>query len=384
MTTATIGPRRFYSLDVLRGLAALGVVFWHWQHFFFIGTQPTSIHLERLPLSHVLAPLYTSRWLALDLFFSLSGFVFFWLYSRRVAEGAISLWDFAVLRLSRLYPLHFVTLLLVAGGQLWFRTHTGSYFVYEFNDTWHFLLNLLFAPSWGLERGFSFNGPVWSVSVEVLLYALFFLICRKLPIRAPLLLLFSACGLFLLAPLYLPLGRGVGSFFLGGCMFLLYQALSGSVRAQLYERAISVLAFLAWLFSLATTQIEFGDMPIEQPFIPAGSEYLSTYWTTLFLFPLTILWLALTETRHPGFGRRYAFLGDLSYSSYLLHFPLQMLTMALLMQTRATQGIFYSPLLMILYFAVLIAISLASHRYLEVPAQKFMRKMWLSNAKAAR
>ncbi len=30
-------PRHFYSLDALRGLAALSIVFYHWHHFFEIG-----------------------------------------------------------------------------------------------------------------------------------------------------------------------------------------------------------------------------------------------------------------------------------------------------------------------------------------------------------
>lgn len=376
MNTAA-APQRFYSLDVLRGLAALAVVFWHWQHFFFIGVQPTPIQLERLPLAVVLAPLYTSRWLALDLFFSLSGFVFFWLYSARVARGAVSFRDFFVLRLSRLYPLHIATLLMVAGGQWWFVAHSGGPFVYGNNDAWHFLLNVLFAPSWGLEKGFSFNGPIWSVSVEMLLYLAFFLLCRKLPIRAPLLLALSAAGFIFLAPLYLPVGRGVGSFFLGGCMYLAWRAVLAAPHSEIIQRVIAVTGVLAWTGTLAATQIELRSLPVVQPLFPAGAEYLSTYWTTVFLFPLTILWLALTETRHAGFGRRWAWLGDLSYSSYLLHFPLQMLTMALLMQTQATMGIFYSPVLMVLFFAVLMALALASHRWFEVPAQRALRARFL-------
>jgi peptidoglycan/LPS O-acetylase OafA/YrhL len=367
-------------LDVLRGLAALAVVFWHWQHFFFVGTQPTPIRLDLLPLSAVLAPLYTSRWLALDIFFSLSGFIFYWLYARPVAAGAIPARDFFVLRLSRLYPLHFATLLIVAAGQWWFTARTGGPFVYGNNDAWHFVLNVLFAPSWGLERGFSFNGPVWSVSVEMLLYALFFVLCRTLPVRAPLLLALSAAGFFLVAPVYLPAGRGMGSFFLGGCMCLAWHAVMASPRARLYGRLIAAAGALAWLLTLAGIRFEL--RPPLFTLFPAGAEYLSSYWTTLALFPLTILWLALTETVHPGLGRRWAWLGDVSYASYLLHFPLQMLTMALLMQTRATMAIFYSAWLMVPFFAVLIALSVASHRWFEVPAQRALRQRLLSAAAA--
>jgi peptidoglycan/LPS O-acetylase OafA/YrhL len=147
------------------------------------GSQPGAFAMERLPLFEVLFPFYTDGWLAVDLFFSLSGFVFYWLYARAVAEQAITLRNFAVLRFSRLYPLHFATLLAIAAGQLWFMRSTGSYFVYPENDAEHFLLNLFFVSSWGFERGYSFNGPVWSVSVEMLLYLVFFAYCRQLPVR---------------------------------------------------------------------------------------------------------------------------------------------------------------------------------------------------------
>jgi peptidoglycan/LPS O-acetylase OafA/YrhL len=137
---------------------------------------------------------------------------------------------------------------------------------------------------------------------------------------------------------------------------------------------IGALAAGAWLLGVAA--IWSGAVQLAGPvqFNPAQPGVIAKYWVTAFLFPLTILWLALTETRHGGFGRKYAFLGDLSYSSYLLHFPLQMLVMGVLIQARATQEVFYSPVLLLLFFAVLIAVSLASHRYFEVPVQRYLRE----------
>ncbi|MBY0445501.1 MAG: hypothetical protein K2Q15_09875 [Burkholderiales bacterium] len=69
MQQAHLPPKRFYSLDALRGIAALCVVFWHWQHFFFAGTTAGKFDLERLPFSDGLSLLYTKGWLAVDLFF---------------------------------------------------------------------------------------------------------------------------------------------------------------------------------------------------------------------------------------------------------------------------------------------------------------------------
>ena len=364
--------QRFHSLDVLRGVASLSVVFWHWQHFFYNGTRPVAVADERLPLFNAFSLLYQYGWMAVDLFFALSGFIFFWLYSRKVAASAISPWTFAALRLSRLYPLHLLTLLLVAAGQYWFMSRFGTYYVYPQNDATHFLLNLAFASSWGLEQGYSFNAPVWSVSVEIMLYALFYLVCRWLPVRLPLLLFLALLG-FLLAYYYSPLGRGIASFFLGGSVCLVYRQLATSPRAASHERIIGVLGAAAWLLSWAASREEPAQLAGLLHIAPALVEDIATYWVTSILFPLTILWLALTETRHRGFGRRYAFLGNLSYSSYLLHFPLQMLTMGLLIQAGATQEVLSSPILLLLFFAVLVAVSLASHKYFEAPAQRYLR-----------
>ena len=110
--------------------------------------------------------------LRVELFFVLSGFILFGLYERRVAAATVSARDFAVLRLSRLYPLHLATLLVLL-------LQTSPPFVYPDNDTIHLVRQLFMVSAWSADRPFtSFNGPVWSVSVELLLYIAFFVLCR--------------------------------------------------------------------------------------------------------------------------------------------------------------------------------------------------------------
>lgn len=353
---------RFYSLDVLRGFAALSVVFWHWQHFFFSGTKPGSFDVARLPFSEWAFILYTKGWLAVDLFFSLSGFVFYWLYSNRVFEGAVSPSKFALLRLSRLYPLHFVTLVIVAVSQLWLIKASGSYFVYPNNDCYHLMLNLIFASSWGFERGYSFNGPIWSVSVEMLLYALFFACSLLFPIRIIVLALISSIGFYISQKYYQPIGRGICSFFLGGCVFLTYQAIVRSHHVASITKWLAILMISAWVTTIVVTQQKVEDITIRSvPLLWHFDAYFQwvvhkilNVWPVLVLFPLTILSLALIETHRGTLGRRVSFIGDISYSSYLLHFPLQLLFSAVVSQFTLNNSVYYSPWLMILFFTVLI------------------------------
>jgi peptidoglycan/LPS O-acetylase OafA/YrhL len=151
-------------------------------------------------------------------------------------------------RFSRIYPLHLATFVVVAVLQKIYSAYTGNAFVYPFNDAYHALLNVLLAPAWGFEDGWSFNGPVWSVSVEVLLYGAFFLLWRYAP--APLVisvgLVVSAAWIF---PAHYKIALGVIGFFGGG---LAYFGVAALLR-RFAERWVGVSLTLVcatgwWLF----------------------------------------------------------------------------------------------------------------------------------------
>lgn len=370
---------RLYLLDALRGLAALSVVFWHWQHFFLSGPVPETVDRTTLPFYDWFFLFYEHGWLAIDLFFCLSGFVFYWQYSRPVAEGSMTPGTFAILRLSRLYPLHVVTLVLVAVGQSLLMQAQGTFFVYEHNDPTHFLLNLLFASSWGLEQGYSFNGPGWSISIEVLLYALFFVCCRLFLVRLILLAAISLIGFLIQAIYHVPIGRGVGFFFLGGCVYLVYQQIMATAPQQIRRTTVWTVGLLAgaWLavFVAAMKGFDISGflVPFPQSLVYAIKMLLSNLPTVL-LFPLTVLALVLLEYRVGPIGQSLSFLGDISYSSYLLHFPLQLFVVILATRFSLDHSLYYSGWAMAGFFVVLLTLSLASHHYFEIPMQRFLRK----------
>jgi peptidoglycan/LPS O-acetylase OafA/YrhL len=382
-------PQRFYTLDVLRGVAALSVVFWHWRHFYFVGTTPGIIDQSKLPLHGLLFILYSKGWIAVDLFFGLSGFIFYWLYSEKIQNKTVSLFEFAVLRFSRLYPLHLFTLCLAAVGQFWFVTTQGAFFAWPSNDLWHFALNLAFASSWGLEQGYSFNVPIWSVSVEILLYALFFVLSRILPVRFWVLAVVAFIGYFFELKVYGPIGRGVVSFFLGGLMFLTYDQIQKFPQRFRVSQVVITLNVLFWVITGITiffpdfvTSVATASLPIVNARIQSLIQRSLNHFPVLVLFPSTILSLALLEQSWGRVAKRMSLLGEISYSSYLLHFPLQMIFAGALLGFGVDKSIFFSPVVMLIFFAVLISVSYLSHHYFELPMQKFFRTKVLKSVAA--
>ena len=390
--TAAVPPSRLYSLDALRGIAALSVVFWHWQHFFFRDGVVVPFDRSTQPFYRVLFLLYESGWIAVDLFFSLSGFVFFWLYASEVHDHRVGAWRFSVLRFSRLYPLHAVTLLLVIIGLAVFH-HAGlTAFTYPANDARHFVLQLFLASNWGIERSPSFNAPVWSVSVEVLLYGIFYLVCRHVHRTLGAVATLIALGFWLSCFTQFGLqGRGVFSFFLGGLSFVIYRELAWPPRAVWARVIVTVLAAVGWgwvvighlhhpafLFPFATP-VSWAELHSAGP--SALARHLPRLAVTGVVFPLTLIALALLETRWAGLGRRLAPLGDISYSSYLVHFPLQMLFYGVAVAMHREATFFRTDASLLLFMSALIGLSFASHHWLERPAQRALRARLLAGAR---
>jgi len=361
-------PKRLYLLDLSRGIAALTVVFWHWQHFAFDwNAPPPNFDYTAQPLYSFFHLFYEKGDLAVDYFFQLSGFIFFWLYRDAIANGVVTLRKFAVQRFSRLYPLHLATLCLVAGLQLAYQRATGSTFIYHQNDLYHFILNLGFANLWGFEYNWSFNGPVWSVSIEILLYAGFFLAARTRAARPMVCLVIVLVNFWLWkeVDLHHQIYRGLTGFFAGGLIFLMVRF----IRARRPQ-----LSWLVYLSAIIAWSITFWPPDPDGSNHPLMLKLIHDAFPTLLLFPATIGSLALLELGHRVTLRSLSWIGDISYASYLLHFPLQLGCMLLISAGHLPRNFYYHPLSLVLFFAILIGLSWATFRGFERPMQERLRR----------
>lgn len=358
-------PGRLFLLDALRGLAALTVVLFHWSSY---QATPVGIGGGDGPWRGVLYLVYDHGHVAVDLFFALSGFVFFHLYARRIASGSTDLRSFAILRLSRLYPLHFATLLAVLLIQCgWFHL-SGAHAIYENNDVRHFVLNLLFLNGTGLQTGYSFNGPAWSVSVEILLYGVFFAYAWCLHRRLIGMILLIVLGRCVSTWGDAAIGTGLECFFVGGIVSVLYTAHGASITSQAGRMVSLLAAGLSW----AACAVCFH--PAMMPHLSSWHYDALNLWFVYAVFPASIVCALAWEGTAKRCARRLAWLGDISYGIYLWHFPLQ----AALALGLAIAGTSLPAECRLLgYVALLLVLASLSYRFFERPVQTYLRRRLL-------
>lgn len=102
-------------------------------------------------------------------FFVLSGFILYYSYSTRMAEFGWT--DFAILRFLRVWPAHIAVILL---AWLWIDTPTYDFQIPRLNVV-EIMAIILLLQAWipKLIVFFGFNGPSWSISVELFFYLSF-------------------------------------------------------------------------------------------------------------------------------------------------------------------------------------------------------------------
>lgn len=151
--TATFPAREIRPMTGLRGAAALFVMLYHF-HLKMIATGP-------------LSTLLLHGYLAVDLFFILSGFVMAHVYGEALTSGTFRQRSFLLHRIARIYPLYllatlaFVTLALERGA-----LNVPQYLTLSAN-----LVMMQSLGDWP-----SMDPPAWSVSAEMIAYLLFPLI----------------------------------------------------------------------------------------------------------------------------------------------------------------------------------------------------------------
>jgi peptidoglycan/LPS O-acetylase OafA/YrhL len=306
MGLQTETPHSFLALDGIRGAAALVIVFWHAEPLF--GFHPQS------------------GYLAVDLFFALSGFVLAHAYDRKFESG-MGAAEFMRVRLIRLYPLYFLAFVVMMGAILG-SLALGQHLKWTPEMlTVSGLLSLGFLPTPdGMGANdwiYPLNGPAWSLAYEIFINLVFVLTWRFLSTRV------LVCTLVAAGVALIGTAAAYGSLDVGSKWITVYGALPrvffsfplGVLLLRLHRRrpiqapAGSILPILTVLAMLVVAP-------------PAALRPVYDVACVVAVFPLVILFAARSHPRK--LAPAYGFLGLISYAVYVLHVPILTITQRLL------------------------------------------------------
>lgn len=349
-------PGRMHELDAMRGIMSLVVAVFHFtapDHFF-------------------------NGALAVDFFFVLSGLVLSMAYLDR---PDLSLTEFFRIRLTRLYPLHFFSLLVVVFLYLinvvlinyprsgdfsvaWAWQFPANYYLQ--GVLFSFLQSVFLINSVGFESAHAYwNGPSWSVSVELWVGLLAFGWFRDW--RTLALVLLSLAGYAMMFNQFHAITAHhevLGGVLNAGMVRGISGICAGMVIHRVFKRESGVVIPVGW----GVQVLQIGCL-------------LGMFWSmhhhdggvndfTGIIF-CVVLMISLYRGRSTCLSRvlklpLLVWLGTISYSIYLMHYPVQYCLRNLVGMKGAA---WYD---VTTYLCLTVAVSAFAYRYIELRGRSVM------------
>ena len=364
------------SLTALRGIAALLVAIFHFEMAAarFV-PQAQSMFFEKC-------------YLMVDLFFIMSGFIMLHVYNKDFRQGieGATLKKFIVARFARVYPLHLFSLVLLVFIVRWLTDWGNPPIILE--QPSDILPNVFLLHAFGFTSIYNWNIPSWSISAEFGAYLLFPLlalfISKKRNVAAvllSLLVILAYYAIMFVLPRTNPINpaipvphnlnttfdygyiRGIAGFTTGLLVYLAYGL--SAVRKAFSSDLLSLLLFIGVGLCL---------------------HFALNDGLSVLLFAMLVLNIAANNGSTARFfnTRIMQFLGDISYSIYLMQIFLQepfshgYQLPGTIGQGRGKQNIelFAGLGYCLIYVILLILISYLTYRFVERPCRRFINRHW--------
>lgn len=343
------------QLAGLRGICAWWVVFYH-----SLGLMDDSVPAP-------VKTLIEHGYLAVDLFFLLSGFVIFLSYHAALSTNfPHSVRKFYWNRFSRIYPLHVV---MLGGYLLLFAafTYLSSSRTPPSSYTWTAFIQSVFLIHMWFGGDLTWNVPSWSISSEWFVYLFFPLMAyslRKLRGGIAMHLFCIALAAVILHVIYalsgLPsIGSDIPHMALVRTMF---EFLMGVFVGSLYVHhrdfmarhattALGAFVLLCVLYA-ATPTPDYALIPITFAFLIAYLSVTTSWITAVLCTPALV------------------YLGEISYSTYMVHY----LVYDLLKAGFITDTHHVDQLSIWLSFVAVFILSVTLHHAVDMPSQRYFRR----------
>jgi peptidoglycan/LPS O-acetylase OafA/YrhL len=317
------------SIDMLRGIAALSVVFYH-----FVLGNPT--RFEQLP---VLQSIASFGHLGVQLFFVISGFVI--PYSMYLANYDLrNIGRFLLRRFARLEPPYLVSIivcLVVAYAATLHPAYRGNTPSYSMPQLALHLayLNTFFGYEW-------INVVYWTLAIEFQYYIIIALLYASL-VQSSAVRVYLICGVSAVLTYIFPQKNFIflhAPFFWCGISLFLYK----TKRFGLNETVVFIFANMILVYFMQ----DIG-------YVVAGF--------------VAVLVIVFAAAQH----EIWRFLGSISYSLYLLHVPIGQRVM------NVSENIIHNPYVMfvtmLLCILLMIFVSWVFFRVIEIPAHRWAKKI---------
>jgi peptidoglycan/LPS O-acetylase OafA/YrhL len=342
---AQVETTHYDTLDMMRGVAAVAVAMMHWAKIAGTAWMP-------------------SGYLAVDLFFLLSGFVIAHAYDARIAAG-MSVRRFMIVRLIRLYPLYLLGVAIAVIGVV-----TGL------DDGWSwqglaqilpFALTMLPAPVIE-DHGtlYPLNDPAWSLMFELIVNFAFILVYRRLTLRALAWWLpVAAVALVVTTQMAGSMERGWSwDGFAVGLARVAFAFPCGVLLYRLHRRDLLPDLVVPW-WVVVGIMLGVLALPADGARIEAARDVV------IALLVLPMLVIAGIGAPAGRAQRVFAWGGAISYPLYATHGPLMALLSGLAVQRGLAEDAF-PPTLLLMLLVALIALCHWLARAYDAPVRRWM------------
>jgi peptidoglycan/LPS O-acetylase OafA/YrhL len=353
-TAPAKGPY-FATLDLVRGLAALVVLIYHVDFMF--------------GLRHELLP---GGYLAVDLFFVLSGVVLSLNYGERIAGRTITFRSYLVARIARLYPLFLAT--TVIGFVVMTIRYRANYgYVDSLKLLESGLLNTLMLPSfaepYGVKPLFIFNPASWTILFEMVASLLFFLYLARAGTRSLVVIAIVAGGALaavIVSATTVDLGYSTENI-LAGFPRVMYSFTIGVLIERLFARrpwqCPSWCCYGLLIAVIVLMQLKLLDR--ENPLFDILAVGV--------ILPLLVA-VSVGSTLTGRAYRLARFLGETSYSVYLTQGALIIIAAGLTQSLVGEKIYDLAPWAGFVFVLGVVTLSFLTYRFYEQPARIFFRQ----------
>lgn len=344
-------PSDIKALTALRGIAAWWVVLYHFREI-APGVQKP-----------ILASVADHGYLAVDLFFIMSGFMIALNYGCKFNSLSWKQYrTFVWARIARIYPLHLFIMTLYLLNPIFIQTLSSKKFLGQRYDFGYYIMSLFLVQNWGFAEDIAWNVPAWSISTEFFAYLTFPLLWVAASKLAQHRLLEIGTALVLITLAI------VGHFVLGELGG--YIARLGLIRC-VFEFSLGLLLFL-----LVREARVFSSSKALVVLIPTVAISLLLNLPDYLVAPGIFMLLIMALLNEKSLGSQFLnrtpliWLGEISFSTYLVHYLIKDWIKFTLLRPGVSTSLAFG-----VYVTATLIISPVLYCVVERPGRRFLRAM---------